>query len=361
MEKRTRGFTLVEILVVMALLSIIIMIGSETFTAIIKGTKREAGSTISQIETTLALNIIRYDVEHAGYGLYEKVSGSITYREAEDPFASLFNDSPSGIPRPLISGNNLGLNDSDRLVIKSVLSGLNKTCVKWSYVRFGMSPKTWDHEKIKIKDGERVIVIKPGTGQTPADELIVAPDGSFFTIFNSSGLGADFSPKKENETYVLYGIDPDTDLRMPFNRTDYFIRRPSSGLPEKCAPNTGILYKANVNHGNGKFTYMPIMDCVGDFQVIFGIDSDGNGTVDTYVDDISSENPFWIRQKVKEVRVYILSHEGKKDKDFRFNQERIYVGEFNKGHEFNLPQIIGEGWQNYRWRVYSIVIRPRNM
>lgn len=357
---KEKGFSLIEVLVVMAILSIVIMLGSETFTAIIKGVRRETGSITSQIETTLALNLIRYDVEHAGYGLCKKFMRGIIYSESQDPAGSLFNDAPSSVPRPIISGNNIELNGSDRLVIKSALSGTNEACTKWSYVKFGETPRVWDETKINIKNGERVIAIKPGGGRQ-VDELVVSSEGRFFTVFNSAGLEVDFTPKNEREKYVIYAIDPDTDLRMPFNRSDYFIRIPSSGMSTRCAPNTGVLYKANVNHKDGQYNYTPIMDCVADFQVIFGLDTSGDGSVDSYTDDISNLDVFGIRRVLKEVRIYILTHEGKKDKDFRFEQERIYVGEFAKGNEFSFPERIGEGWQNYRWRVYSIVVKPRNL
>ncbi|MCX7857620.1 MAG: PilW family protein [Deltaproteobacteria bacterium] len=356
-----KGFTLLEVILVIAILSIIIMMGSETFTYILKGTRKETGTITSQIETTLALNIIRYDVEHAGYGLCKKFMGNINYQEASESEAHQYNDAPSGIPKPILSGNNVGLNGSDRLIVKSVIAGVNETCTKWTYVKFGEPPKIWDNEKIRLKNNERVVVIKPGSTKDRMDELVMDSDGSFFTLFNSSGLSAGFSPKMENEKYIIYGVDPDTNLRMPFNRADYFIRRPTSGMPKKCAPNTAILYKANVNHATGSLNYMPLMDCVADFQIIFGIDVNGDKIVDDYIDDISSYNAQTIRNRIKEIRLYILTHEGKRDRDFKFKESKIYVGEFEKGREFNFQQVIGSGWDNYKWKIYSIVVHPRNL
>ncbi|MDW8002213.1 MAG: PilW family protein [Deltaproteobacteria bacterium] len=361
MKGTSRGFSLIEILVVMAILCIVIMMGSETFMATIKGARRETGSSMTQIELTVALNYIRYDVEHAGYGLCRKFMGNIRYEEARDLEISHLNDAPSGIPRPIISDNNKGMNGSDRLVIKSVLAGTNETCTKWTYVKFGEPPKMWDDAKLRLKNNERVIVIKPGRGKERIDELVMDPNGSFFTLFKVEGLGPNFSPKTENERYIIYGVDPDTNLRMPFNRTDYFIRVPSSGMPSRCAPNTGILYKATLNHSDGRFTYLPIMDCVADFQVIFGVDLNGDGLLDSYIDDVSTYDAETLRKRIKEVRLYILTHIGKKDADYSFNQDRIYVGEFGKGRELNLPQVLGQTYRNYRWKIYSVAVQPKNL
>jgi len=360
MGEGKEGFSLLEVLIVIALLSVIIMMGSETFMAIVKGSKKETGSASTQIESILSLNVIRYDVEHAGYGICKGFLGGINYQEAVDSEGANYNDAPSGVPRPILSGNNVGFNSSDRLVVKSVLVGTNETCTKWTYVRFGEAPKTWDNYKINLQNGERVIVIKP-CGPDKIDRLVVSSDGSFFTLFSSSGLGPDFTPKAPNEKYIIYGVDPDSPLRMPFNRADYFVMRPSSGIPVRCAPNTGILYKANLNHANGRFTYMPIMDCVADFQVIFGIDTNGDKIVDSYVDDISGYDASTIRNRVKEVRIYILTHEGGMDRDSSYGEKKIYVGEFGRGREFDLSLMIGGNWQNFRWKVYSVVIKLRNL
>lgn len=359
-EGSRKGFSLVEVLVVIVILSIIILISSDSFVSMIKGMRRETGSTVTEMKSLFALNVIRFDVEHAGYGLFTSFSSPFSYSEVVSSPGSNFNDSPSSIPRPILSGNNIGFNGSDHLVVKSILCANNSTCEKWTYVKFGERPRSWDFENLKLKSPERVVVIRPGDKQKKA-ELIVTGEGSFFTIFSPEGLDDRFKPKSEGERYIIYGVDPDTDLRMPFNRADFFISRPSTGIPKRCAPNTGILYKAVVRHSDGRYLYLPILDCVADFQVIFGLDKNGDGFVDSYEDDISSFSSKEIREKVKEVRVYILTHDGKRDRDYLFDRERVYVGEFEKGRDFDLSQIIGPDYRHFRWRIYSISLKPKNL
>ena len=121
---------------------------------------------------------------------------------------------------------------------------------------------------------------------------------------------------------------------MPFNRADYFISKiDESGnniVPKRCAADTGVLVKATVNHSDGTFTYLPLLDCVADMQVIYCLDTTGDGrcdtlhadpatgTIDSYSDDLTALTAQTIREQVKQVRVYILAHEGQKDTTFTY-------------------------------------------
>ncbi len=105
----------------------------------------------------------------------------------------------------------------------------------------------------------------------------------------------------------------------------------------------------------------PLIDCVADMQVIYRLDTNNDGTIDSTVNDISGLTAQQIRDRVKEVRVYILSHEGQSDRSFRFASSTITVGEFGVGRTFNLSATIGSGWENYRWKVSTLVVKPRNL
>jgi len=186
-------------------------------------------------------------------------------------------------------------------------------------------------------------------------------DGAnFYTTYSSSAFPIEYSPAGATTRFVIYGVDPDTNLRMPFNRADYYIQRPAS-IPQACAPNTGVLYKATINQSNGALNPEPLVDCVADLQVIYRLDTNNDGTIDSTVNDISGLTAQQIRDRVKEIRVYILSHEGQKDGAFKFASSTITVGEFGVGRTFNLSSTIGSGWENYRWKVSTLVVKPRNL
>ena len=169
---------------------------------------------------------------------------------------------------------------------------------------------------------------------------------------------------------------------MPFNRADYFIS--SSNVPQRCAKHTGVLEKAVVNQGGGGLSFLPLLDCVADMQVIYFLDMDGNGrpgtvsnadgtSTTTCCQDQPSESSYPdvvpqtlndasdIRNRVKEVRVYILTHEGQKDINYTYANRTITVGEFGLGSTFDLQETMGTDWQHYRWKLYTLVVRPDNL
>jgi hypothetical protein len=142
-------------------------------------------------------------------------------------------------------------------------------------------------------------------------------------------------------------------------------------MPQACAPNTGILYKATMNHNDeGSLFELPLIDCVADMQVIYRLDTNNDGSIDSTVNDISGLTAQQIRDRVKEIRVYILSHEGQSDSSFTYrptpiNPHLVTVGEFGLGRTFNLETTIGttpgREWNHYRWKVSTLVVKPRNL
>jgi hypothetical protein len=200
---------------------------------------------------------------------------------------------------------------------------------------------------------------------TGFNKELIMDGANFYTTYSTSAFPAAYSPTASTTRFVIYGVDPDTNLRMPFNRADYYISRPTT-ISQVCAPNTGILYKATVNQSNGALNADPLIDCVADMQVIYRLDTNNDGTIDSGVDSISGLTAQQIREQVREVRVYILSHEGQSDKAFRYqptptNPHLVTVGEFGLGRTFNLSSMIGTGWENYRWKVSTLVVKPRNL
>lgn len=357
---KQHGFSLIELLIVMGLLAIIAVMTMDAFTMVLKQSSQTMKTVTTEIDQTIGFDILRSDIEQAGFGLPWTFKNSITYAEAASSPASTYNDSPSNAPRAILSGNNVGYNSSDYLVIKSTLVGENEAAKKWTYISKDTStaptPKPWT----PVSSGDRVIVIKPLYDATGNNELVM-DSGTFYTTYSSSSFASAFSPATLQERFIIYGVDADTNLRMPFNRADYYLARPSTGMPSDCAPNTGILYKATVNHGDGALITppMPILDCVADMQVVFRL-----GTGLSPSDDITASTALTakqIREQVKEVRVYILFHEGSLDRAYTHGASTVTVGEGGNGSTFNLAATIGTDWNRYRWRVITLAVKPKNL
>jgi len=367
MIRRETGFTLIELLITMVIFVLVIAAGSQIFTGLLTQFKQQSKIAETNIEGIVGLEILKQDIEHAGYGLPWVIPSGVTYSEASSSPASTYNDA-SNPPRAILTGNGIGLNGSDYVVIKAINVARNDTSQKWTRLQ-AASPyvRTWTPSRENLAAGDSVIVLSPGATEINSRTLVV--NGTTFSTTYSNVTSSPWPPTDVMEAHVVYGVDPDTSpLRMPFNRADYFIL--NANVPQRCAPNTGVLEKVVVNQNGGGLTnYLPLLDCVADMQVIYGLDNDedgdfvdGTGTPpDGYSDDISGLTAQQIRTRVKEVRVYILAHEGQYDRNYTYPNTAITVGEFGLGSNFNLATTIGANWQNYRWKVYTVVVKPNNL
>ncbi|MDD2898469.1 MAG: PilW family protein [Desulfuromonadaceae bacterium] len=415
-----KGFTLIEMLITMALVIVVIMITSSAFTSILKSTSRLTASEDSNIEGVVGLEIFRRDLQQAGFGLYDSItnydSSIAYYTEAAVSPADGLNDNTlasQDIPRALVSFNNISgasdstsqagttfniLNHTDYLGIKATTVGGNKASQKWTYVTYsssGKAPYVWQNPSENLANDDRAIVISRTFSSlgTVNNTLITPPaTPNIYWIANATTtLSSIFNPTNANQINYIYGIrgyDTSTtsDLGMPFNRADYFVARPSnsSKIPSMCAPNSGILYRANINHTDGKLSYMPLIDCVADMQVVFGWDANGNGVIDessAYDADsakiavstsISTSpeiiknfmtSPAEVRNKLKYIKVYLMVQEGRKDVGYA-NSASINVGDtgnLSLTKTYSVADLTTNGWLNYRWKIYRIVVRPKNL
>ena len=397
-----RGFTLIEIVVVMALFLVVIAITGQAFQTILQQTAKLFRSEESNIEGVVGLEMMRHDIQQAGYGLFTETS-PVEYKEAQNAPASTYNEpTDKAPPRAVVAGNNLPANPgylvsgSDYLVIKGTTVSRSKAAQKWTHLVYapagGTAPQTWASKTENFTTGDKVVLLSRSitSGGTTAT---IVPQGSSF--YFSYGTGAFDSYSTNTSSYFVYGLDESEPI-MPFNRVDYFVATPPSGtIPQLCAQGTGTLYKAVIKQADGSVDYStPILDCVADMQVVFGWDladaggnlvSDptqpGDGQVDTwsnadgtittgsvnlssaptnpYVQQTILTNPGHIRTKLKVVKVYILAQVGRRDPNYT-SPSPIVVGDPNEVGLTSSHTLSG-AMLNYRWKVYRIVVRPKNL
>lgn len=386
-NKDKRGFSLVELLIAMVVFGILMLLTSQAFKVVLTQNKKLFKAAESNIEGVVGLEMLRKDVAQAGYGLpwtvqspYSSVKGAglVTLPVSNDDIKTANDDSTSsGIkaPRPIWSLDNFGYNGSDYLVVKSTVVAMNDTVKKSGILR--QDGLTVADPSMKFTSNEAVTVVKPtfSPDGSVSDRLLITRN--YFK--NVSSASSPFWPKNAEDTYLVYGLD-NNKARAPFNRADYYIYRPTTGkaIPEVCAKvidsgsqavkGIGILYKAVMNQGNGYFTQYPLLDCVADMQVVYGLDSDENttpGTVYSHADTLGSSSPMAIRAYLKEVRIYILAQEGQKDSSYTYPKSKILVGESfvggTYGRQFDFAVSNIKDWQNYHWKLYTIVVQPPSL
>jgi hypothetical protein len=82
--------------------------------------------------------------------------------------------------------------------------------------------------------------------------------------------------------------------------------------------------------------------------------------------DISALTPKEVREQVKTIKVYILTHDGGRDRNYTYPNATIGVGPGDgiisgTGRTYDFAANGIPDWQNYRWRVYQMVARPSNL
>ena len=248
-----------------------------------------------------------------------------------------------------------------------------------------------------MQPGDRVIVIRRRFGDnTYTNQLAYdtsTPDVYWVNFITTDGFVPAFSPTTPEEVVYIYGVARSGNLGMPFNRTDYFVGKPSDAtqFPTFCANGTGILYKATVRHTSvdpgGMMNYLPLMDCVADMQVVYHWDladssgavvtvpdSAGDGVVDTLsnadgssVSGIASvaevqasmANAAHIRTKLRKIQIFVLAQNGRRDQNYT-SPSSFDIGDPNYvslGRTFTLSADMF----NFHWKVYRINVIPKNL
>lgn len=365
MIKREEGFTLIELLVTMVVFVIAIAAASQMFVDMLTQFKQQSRIAESNIEGIVGLELLRRDVGHAGYGLPWVMNGVVYLEAVNDANTAhddtIYNECCADPPRAFVSGNGNGINGSDVLVIKALNISTDDVAQRWTLLGYG-NVKRDDLSGDTLIGTNQVIVISPGSTDANSRTLVGT------TTYGATAGLAPSNPDNRVEIFTIYAVDS-ASLRMPFNRADYYIRTPAIDFPTRCANGTGILYKATVNHGGvaGGLTEFPILDCAADMQIVYRLDTNGDGTIDTTTNDLAGFTAQQIRN-VKEARVYILTHEGRRDARYTFTNFTgvttcptcIRVGESPAlGRDFDLSIIAN--FQNYRWKVYTVVAKTNNL
>lgn len=412
------GFTLVEVLVTMAVFIIILMIAAESFKNIISISSRLTKSEESNIEGVVGLEILRHDLEQIGFGLPwgfcrpapGTTDGScantdISYLEASDTTGDDLNDAPGGVPRALAAIDSPTGFLSDFIALKGTTVGRSLASQRWTYIPFNniststgkeSRPISWPSTNLKTSANnsgkpDRVSLIRSNFNVETDDHLLIVDpsDNQIFHINynNTGGINDDYLPKSDIQSHMVYGLDDysaTSTPRMPFNRADFFVSSTSGTVPTFCAPLTGVLYKMTVNHADGSYLPIPLLDCVADMQVVLGWDTSDGGkanSIDAWSSvpnssgNVVASGPSgaatkingWlssakgVREHLKSVKVYVLAQEGKRDSNYNYPQSTMIVG--NGATEQSLTNLytFTADQLKYRWKLYRIIARPKNL
>ena len=376
MRRRQAAFTLVELMIAMAIVMLVLYAAINFFIVSVRQYKVQTKITETNVEGVLGLELLRQDLESIGYGLPWNNLVAYTERTGVNAQIVALTDSPNA-PRAVLSLDNasFAVNNSDYLVIKSARVGMSDAAGKWTTLTQANVKRTWIPNEENLVNTDFVIVL--ALGNTDATRRSLVTSGTFYTQFTNAGT-AGFVPVEPYSANIIYGIDTVQPVR-PFNRAEYYIADNAAfPTPLRCAPNTGVLVKAVVAHDASGTTptLLPLLDCVADMQVVYGLDTDLNPATLPAWSSASLATVFPagptaaadLRAQLSELHVHILAQEGQRDDSYVYPFDNATVGSEGVGRTFSFASFgftssgnVMNNFKHYRWKVYNIVVKPKNL
>jgi prepilin-type N-terminal cleavage/methylation domain-containing protein len=368
------GFSMVEMLMALAIFSIITVGVFSALDAQMGHSRKESIVGQSDIEFIVAKSLIERDLAMAGFGLADDYAGFGPPSPATE-----FN------PRAYQSVNSDTAPDELRLM-GTALGVNSRQAQGWTYLRAidesvpSISYATWSDARENLQDGDRVVVMDPSTktllGETDGTDnywlFEYQGNSAKMTIANPDIAVTPFSSTSRHVVYGLYGSDNDEDdteaTLTPYYSVRYY-RSSSTFSAETCAEGTRNLLRAESRKNESPDNGDPVLSCVLDFQVAFGLDRDENDTIETwddggetYVNGYTRENQ---RKRLKQVRVYLLVQSGRRDPAYTYPQNSIRVGEtlIIDGVSQTTGRLVTltDAQKQYRWKLIALNITPRNL
>jgi len=311
-----RGLTLVEILVVIFIFLLVLAALYAGFISLFKSYVKGTTSTALEMSSQVALDVLRQDIEHAGYGLAL--------------------DEPS---LPL----EVKLDSSGyTLFIRSTYNVTNDQTRGWALVRCIAG-------NLPVQEAPDVSL--------PSSKVVYL-DSNGNSVENSS-LGVDlFDFDKDTcpvSDYLIAYPVPEKVSGTPVCSKQFCVEisyylAPTSSKNPACPSLLSL--KRNVRWNSGRGSTIPVVDCVADFQVRYN----WNGSlVDPAKDTVVKKaTPDELRENLRIVYIYLLVRQGKYEPDYTFTGNTEI-----DGVKLKLPS--DPKSLHYRWKVLKIAVEPMNL
>lgn len=347
--KNCNGFSLVEMLISLFVFSMIISVVFTSFDTQVKHTTREYKLAESDMEVGIAKSIVERDIGMAGYGIAEDYSAA------------------TGFTIPAIAGATNA--NPDTLTLMGTALGMEARAAQaWTYIASAAPTfQVWGDTREDVKGdatgNDVVILMEPSTKKllVQGTEWLFKYDGSNATPANrltSAPSGITFSnPAIGTLVYGFYSFG-DTVAAQPYYAVWYGL---GGASPSNCAGGTQSLLRnesrTTIPTNNGD----PLLSCVLDFQVAFGLDSNEDGSIDLWDNGgvtAAGYDSQSLRRRLKQIRVYILMQSGNYDPNYTAPSP-IWAGDNNLNTGRSVPLTAAQ--QKFRWRVVSLNVTPRNI
>lgn len=195
-----------------------------------------------------------------------------------------------------------------------------------------------------------VLSIKYASAMEMTPYASLESDGIYVRTVIGSGeeiVGQIFKGSEKATTIGTIGSDPVGTYNYQYINELYYIRSCSQKVNDACQDTIPSLVRYQLD--NGVFTEHVLVAGVEQFQVEFGLDTNGNLTADTYASASSITN--W--DQVTSIKYSLVVRGNNKDTVIKDTKSYSLVG----GVDFTAK--VDD--QNYRRRAYTKVVQLRNM
>jgi len=310
MKANNKGFSLIEVLITIVIVLALLSGGLYVYSKFLKGFFSEGQTTEKYIEKLVALELMRLDLEHVGYGVGKNIDPDNDYRIYD------FD------------------NDQRTLTIHSTLNNSDNTTIGWRICSEGDVAT----EKLEAPNSNFVYVNSNGFVSSVVTDGSCPSTGDYVGYpFEDGAIACDYG-----------GINFCTEIVYYLSNTN---------LPKNCNPNTyNLLRKVNSKPGGD-----PLFSCVADIKFTVDLDTNSDGVIDVFNSDTNTSvlTPKNLREQTKKITVYILYQEALNSEE-EFKEDGIdgngaYVE--RDGIKLYLPN----DYKNYRWKVIKLSVKPMSI
>jgi len=299
---RQTGFTLVEVLVAVTI-SIILLVGViQIFATTKRSYKLDESLARLQENGRFATDILARDVRMAGFQGCANSAGLPVNNIVKNPKPDVIFDLKDAIhgldnvgTTTTINGQSIATKaGTDVLTIRNASPSSAQLRVKMSNpndanIQLYSNPEGWTAGDIFfITDCENADIFQATT--------VSNPNGNgWITITHASNVNTSNKLSKAYQTNAML---------MRFESTTYFIAQSAAHPTNDAGQPVYSLWRIRVTQNNAG-TPEELVEGVSNMQVTYGLDTDGNGTVDTYTTAPPAGSTTW--EKVASTRIDLLA------------------------------------------------------
>ncbi len=343
---KNKGFTLIEIMVAIVIMGIVVVGIYSVYNTQHKSYIVQEQVTEMQQNERIALQMITRDIKMAGLGLACQQAGIILTEDANESGALDGGEDINGNGVLNTFGNGVGFDDSDTIAVAYYVFNPLSTA----------GGNTTTAANFNSTSANFQVIDAAGFSATEGSNLVI--------IYNQNDLC----------NYATVAI---TNVTEASGTLTHAVGRAIENLPGGVGPGFSSgdrVRRLRTNEGGGTITYrignpdgytlyrtirttgapvvQPLADNIEDLQFAYGFDSDNNGIVDTWVNNLALLPAGTTMDELREARVTLVARTTRQDPEWKTGA-RPQVEDHNPGTTAAEAQ--------YRRRVLQTTIKLRNI